>query len=138
MEKELRFAIREGGHTVGAGVETEILRTTKHLEQLREKRKCLEEEENEKKLGTVENIEKEFNKIYDRDYNVAASGVRFKRLKPLLSSIIYTLKNLEARISYKKKMDKIWNELKEIEVAEILTTFKDEKCDDKPRDNFTS
>ncbi|MEW6103868.1 MAG: elongation factor Tu, partial [bacterium] len=25
MEKELRFAIREGGHTVGAGVITEIL-----------------------------------------------------------------------------------------------------------------
>ena len=25
MEKELRFAIREGGHTVGAGVVTEIL-----------------------------------------------------------------------------------------------------------------
>ena len=24
MEKELRFAIREGGHTVGAGVVTEI------------------------------------------------------------------------------------------------------------------
>ncbi|MBI4387790.1 MAG: elongation factor Tu, partial [Candidatus Omnitrophica bacterium] len=26
MEKELRFAIREGGHTVGAGVVTEILK----------------------------------------------------------------------------------------------------------------
>jgi elongation factor Tu len=25
MEKQLRFAIREGGHTVGAGVVTEIL-----------------------------------------------------------------------------------------------------------------
>jgi len=25
MEKELRFAIREGGHTVGAGVITEIV-----------------------------------------------------------------------------------------------------------------
>jgi len=25
MEKELRFAIREGGHTVGAGVVNEIL-----------------------------------------------------------------------------------------------------------------
>ncbi len=25
MEKELRFAIREGGHTVGAGVVTEVL-----------------------------------------------------------------------------------------------------------------
>ncbi|MFH1073685.1 MAG: elongation factor Tu, partial [Candidatus Firestonebacteria bacterium] len=25
MEKELRFAIREGGHTVGAGVVSEIL-----------------------------------------------------------------------------------------------------------------
>jgi len=25
MEKELRFAIREGGHTVGAGVISEIL-----------------------------------------------------------------------------------------------------------------
>ncbi|MBL7046728.1 MAG: hypothetical protein ISR95_03755, partial [Candidatus Marinimicrobia bacterium] len=25
MEKELRFAIREGGHTVGAGVVTDIL-----------------------------------------------------------------------------------------------------------------
>jgi elongation factor Tu len=25
MEKELRFAIREGGHTVGAGVITEII-----------------------------------------------------------------------------------------------------------------
>jgi elongation factor Tu len=25
MEKELRFAIREGGHTVGAGVVTEIV-----------------------------------------------------------------------------------------------------------------
>jgi elongation factor Tu len=25
MEKELRFAIREGGHTVGAGVITEVL-----------------------------------------------------------------------------------------------------------------
>jgi elongation factor Tu len=25
MEKELRFAIREGGHTVGAGLITEIL-----------------------------------------------------------------------------------------------------------------
>jgi translation elongation factor EF-Tu-like GTPase len=25
MEKEQRFAIREGGHTVGAGVVTEIL-----------------------------------------------------------------------------------------------------------------
>ncbi|OQX91595.1 MAG: hypothetical protein B6D58_07285 [candidate division Zixibacteria bacterium 4484_95] len=25
LEKELRFAIREGGHTVGAGVITEIL-----------------------------------------------------------------------------------------------------------------
>ncbi|MFH0872567.1 MAG: elongation factor Tu, partial [bacterium] len=25
MEKELRFAIREGGHTVGAGVINEIL-----------------------------------------------------------------------------------------------------------------
>ena len=24
MEKELRFAIREGGHTVGAGVVTEV------------------------------------------------------------------------------------------------------------------
>jgi elongation factor Tu len=26
MEKELRFAIREGGHTVGAGVVTEIIK----------------------------------------------------------------------------------------------------------------
>jgi elongation factor Tu len=26
MEKELRFAIREGGHTVGAGVVTDILK----------------------------------------------------------------------------------------------------------------
>jgi len=26
MEKELRFAIREGGHTVGAGVVTEIVK----------------------------------------------------------------------------------------------------------------
>ncbi len=26
MEKELRFAIREGGHTVGAGTVTEILK----------------------------------------------------------------------------------------------------------------
>ena len=25
MEKELRFAIREGGHTVGAGVVTQIV-----------------------------------------------------------------------------------------------------------------
>ncbi|MBN1824186.1 MAG: hypothetical protein JW803_08685, partial [Endomicrobiales bacterium] len=25
MEKQLRFAIREGGHTVGAGVVTEIV-----------------------------------------------------------------------------------------------------------------
>jgi elongation factor Tu len=25
LEKELRFAIREGGHTVGAGVVTEIV-----------------------------------------------------------------------------------------------------------------
>ena len=25
MEKELRFAIREGGHTVGAGVVSEII-----------------------------------------------------------------------------------------------------------------
>jgi len=25
LEKQLRFAIREGGHTVGAGVVTEIL-----------------------------------------------------------------------------------------------------------------
>jgi len=25
MEKELRFAIREGGHTIGAGVISEIL-----------------------------------------------------------------------------------------------------------------
>jgi elongation factor Tu len=25
MEKELRFAIREGGHTVGAGVVTEVV-----------------------------------------------------------------------------------------------------------------
>jgi elongation factor Tu len=25
MEKELRFAIREGGHTVGAGVVTDII-----------------------------------------------------------------------------------------------------------------
>jgi elongation factor Tu len=25
MEKQLRFAIREGGHTVGAGVVTEII-----------------------------------------------------------------------------------------------------------------
>jgi elongation factor Tu len=25
MEKELRFAIREGGHTVGAGVISEVL-----------------------------------------------------------------------------------------------------------------
>ena len=25
LEKELRFAIREGGHTVGAGVVTEII-----------------------------------------------------------------------------------------------------------------
>ena len=25
MDKELRFAIREGGHTVGAGVVTEIV-----------------------------------------------------------------------------------------------------------------
>jgi elongation factor Tu len=26
MEKELRFAIREGGHTVGAGVVTEVIK----------------------------------------------------------------------------------------------------------------
>jgi len=26
MEKELRFAIREGGHTVGAGVISEIIK----------------------------------------------------------------------------------------------------------------
>jgi elongation factor Tu len=25
MEKEVRFAIREGGHTVGAGVVTEVI-----------------------------------------------------------------------------------------------------------------
>ncbi|MEA3305248.1 MAG: elongation factor Tu, partial [Candidatus Omnitrophota bacterium] len=26
MEKELRFAMREGGHTVGAGVVTEVIK----------------------------------------------------------------------------------------------------------------
>ena len=31
MEKELRFAIREGGHTVGAGVVTEIVEQVKKM-----------------------------------------------------------------------------------------------------------
>ena len=82
-------------------VQAEILKTTKHLENLRETRRRLEVEDEMKRLGSVENVEKEFNKIYGEGPS------RYNRqltcLKPLLTSLVYTLKDLDQRL----KQDKI-------------------------------
>ena len=81
-------------------MEEEILKTTKHLEKLREIRRRLEEEDKVKRLGTVENVEKEFNKIYDSSRPVAFTART--QLKPLLTSIVYTLKDFEKRLNQEK------------------------------------
>ena len=81
-------------------MEAEILKTTKHLEKLREARKLLEVEDEMKRLGTVENVEKEFNKIYGEGYR---PNRQLTCLKPLLTSIVYTLKDFDKRM----KQDKI-------------------------------
>ena len=81
-------------------MEAEILKTTKHLEKLREARRRLEVEDEMKRLGTVENVEKEFNKIYGEGYR---PNRQLTCLKPLLSGIVYTLKDFDNRL----KQDKI-------------------------------
>ncbi len=147
-------------------MEADILRTSKRLEQLKEERKRLEEEEKEKKLGTVENVEKEFNKIFGECPNTNASArnihnrriQQFLPLKPLLTSILYTLKNMEddKKVHIHEKLDKavscpFKNEIEigdEQLVAEVLGTQlfnpdvydpndKRTYCSDKPDDSFT-
>lgn len=81
-------------------MEAEILKTTKHLEKLREARRRLEVEDEMKRLGTLENVEKEFNKIYGEGYR---PNRQLTCLKPLLSGIVYTLKDFDNRL----KQDKI-------------------------------
>lgn len=97
-------------------MEAEILKTTKHLERLREDRRRLEVEDEMKRLGTVENVEKEFNKIFDssrclsggprcwaptsRTLSRLSGGAL--RLKPLLTSIVYTLKDFDRRLNENK------------------------------------
>jgi len=81
-------------------MEAEILKTTKHLEKLREARRRLEVEDEMKRLGTIENVEKEFNKIYGEGYR---PNRHLTCLKPLLSSIVYILKDFDNRL----KQDKI-------------------------------
>ena len=81
-------------------MEAEILKTTKHLEKLREARRRLEVEDKMKRLGTVENVEKEFNKIYGEGYRPTR---QLTCLKSLLSGIVYTLKDFDNRL----KQDKI-------------------------------
>ena len=76
-------------------MEAEILKTTKHLEKLREARKLLEVEDEMKRLGTVENVEKEFNKIYGEG---CSPNCQLTCLKPLLSGIVYTLKDFDNRL----------------------------------------
>lgn len=99
-------------------MEEEILKTTKHLEKLREARKRLEVEDEMERLGTVENVEKEFNKIFGSSlpttFTTAAEAHRSQRransatrgwataaehLKPLLTSIVYTLKDFNKRLN---------------------------------------
>ena len=80
-------------------IEADILRMTKHLESMKKKRQHLEIENHRKRLGTVENVEKEFNKIF----GVESTPWRHQRhlgiLKPLITSIVYTLNNLETRLN---------------------------------------
>ena len=149
-------------------MEADILKTSKRLEQLKEERKRLEEEEKEKKLGTVENVEKEFNKIFGECPNTNASArnihnrriQQFLPLKPLLTSILYTLKNMEdnKKVHIHETLDTIVGPScpfkSEIEigdeqlVAEVLVTQlfnpdvydpndKRTYCSDKPDDSFT-
>jgi hypothetical protein len=80
-------------------MEAEILRTTKRLEKLRETRKRLEVEGEMKRAGTVENVEKEFNRLFGSSRPTNAWTPRLTQMKPLLTSIVYTLKNLEARLN---------------------------------------
>ena len=98
-------------------MESEILKTTKHLEKLREARKRLEVEDEMERLGTVENVEKEFNKIFGSSrtttFTTAAAAHRSQRransatrghptaelMKPLLTSIVYTLKDFNKRLN---------------------------------------
>lgn len=79
-------------------IEADILKMTKRLEGMRKKRKDLEMKNRRQIMGTVENVEKEFNKIF----GVESTPWRHQRhlacLKPLITSIVYTLKNLETRL----------------------------------------
>ena len=84
-------------------MEAEILKTTKHLEKLREARRRLEVEDEMKRLGTVENVEKEFNKIYGEGAARGRPNRQLTCLKALLSGIVYTLKDFDNRL----KQDKI-------------------------------
>jgi len=81
--------------------EAEILQITKRLKSLREKRKCLEMEEEMKRMGTVETVEKEFKNIFGTSKTPWSSALK-KQLKPLFASIVYTLKNLESRLNEEK------------------------------------
>ena len=76
-------------------MEAEILKTTQRLEKLREARRLLEVEDEMKRLGTIENVEKEFNKIYGEGYR---PNRQLTCLKPLLTSIVYTLKDFDNRL----------------------------------------
>ena len=80
-------------------MEAEILKTTKHLEKLRKARSRLEEEDMMKRLGTVENIEKEFDKIYGEGYR---PNRQLTCLKPLLTGIVYTLKDFDKRLKQER------------------------------------
>ena len=82
-------------------MEAEILKTTKHLEILKEARKRLEEEDEMERLGTVENVEKEFNKIFGDRVPFTRTTLK-KQLKPLLASIVYTLKDFNKRLNEEK------------------------------------
>ena len=80
-------------------MEAEILKTTKHLEKLRKARSRLEEEDMMKRLGTVENIEKEFDKIYGEGYR---PNRQLTCLKPLLTGIVYTMKDFDKRLKQER------------------------------------
>ena len=107
-------------------MDAEILKTTKRLEKLKETRKRLEEEEEMDRLGTVENVEKEFNKIYNEIGRRVPLPRYLACFKPLLTSIVYTLKDFEDRL----KQDKIHVHSENIP---LKFTKLPEECLSRPR-----